>query len=221
MGIVPPADGFNGLLAELCHEHGALLIMDEVLTGFRVTRSGWYGRELVAGDLTTFGKVMGGGLPAAAFGGRADIMERLAPAGPVYQAGTLSGNPLATAAGLATLRACTREVYATVDQGAAAVAKLTSDALAAAGVPFRMQTAGSLFSFFLGVDEPVRDFDAARRQSGPAYAAFFHAMLDGGVYLPPSPFEAWFLSAAHDDAAIGRIAEALPAAAQAAAAALA
>ncbi|HEY5016636.1 MAG TPA: glutamate-1-semialdehyde 2,1-aminomutase [Streptosporangiaceae bacterium] len=220
MGIVPPADGFNELLAELCHEHGALLVMDEVLTGFRVTRSGWYGREPLAGDLTTFGKVMGGGLPAAAFGGRADIMERLAPAGPVYQAGTLSGNPLATAAGLATLRACTREVYATVDQAAAAVSKLTSDALAAAGVPFRMQTAGSLFSFFLGVDGPVRDFDAARRQSGPAYAAFFHAMLDGGVYLPPSPFEAWFLSAAHDDAAIGRIAEALPAAAQAAAAAL-
>jgi glutamate-1-semialdehyde 2,1-aminomutase len=220
MGIVPPADGFNELLAELCHEHGALLVMDEVLTGFRVTRSGWYGREPLAGDLTTFGKVMGGGLPAAAFGGRADIMERLAPAGPVYQAGTLSGNPLATAAGLATLRACTREVYATVDQAAAAVSKLTSDALAAAGVPFRMQTAGSLFSFFLGVDGPVRDFDAARRQPGPAYAAFFHAMLDGGVYLPPSPFEAWFLSAAHDDAAIGRIAEALPAAAQAAAAAL-
>jgi len=220
MGIVPPADGFNELLAELCHGHGALLVMDEVLTGFRVTRSGWYGREPLAGDLTTFGKVMGGGLPAAAFGGRADIMERLAPAGPVYQAGTLSGNPLATAAGLATLRACTREVYATVDQAAAAVSKLTSDALAAAGVPFRMQTAGSLFSFFLGVDGPVRDFDAARRQSGPAYAAFFHAMLDGGVYLPPSPFEAWFLSAAHDDAAIGRIAEALPAAAQAAAAAL-
>jgi glutamate-1-semialdehyde 2,1-aminomutase len=220
MGIVPPADGFNELLAELCHEHGALLVMDEVLTGFRVTRSGWYGREPLAGDLTTFGKVMGGGLPAAAFGGRADIMERLAPAGPVYQAGTLSGNPLATAAGLATLRACTREVYATVDQAAAAVSKLTGDALAAAGVPFRMQTAGSLFSFFLGVDGPVRDFDAARRQSGPAYAAFFHAMLDGGVYLPPSPFEAWFLSAAHDDAAIGRIAEALPAAAQAAAAAL-
>jgi glutamate-1-semialdehyde 2,1-aminomutase len=220
MGIVPPADGFNELLAELCQGHGALLVMDEVLTGFRVTRSGWYGREPLAGDLTTFGKVMGGGLPAAAFGGRADIMERLAPAGPVYQAGTLSGNPLATAAGLATLRACTREVYATVDQAAAAVSKLTSDALAAAGVPFRMQTAGSLFSFFLGVDGPVRDFDAARRQSGPAYAAFFHAMLDGGVYLPPSPFEAWFLSAAHDDAAIGRIAEALPAAAQAAAAAL-
>jgi glutamate-1-semialdehyde 2,1-aminomutase len=219
MGIVPPADGFNELLAALCREHGALLVMDEVLTGFRVTRSGWYGREPVAGDLTTFGKVMGGGLPAAAFGGRAEIMDRLAPIGPVYQAGTLSGNPLATAAGLATLRACTPEVYATVDQAAAAVAKLTSDALTAASVPFRLQEAGSLFSFFIGVAGPVRDFDAARGQSGPAYAAFFHAMLDRGVYLPPSPFEAWFLSAAHDDSAIGRIAEALPAAARAAAAA--
>jgi glutamate-1-semialdehyde 2,1-aminomutase len=220
MGIVPPAEGFNELLATLCREHGALLIMDEVLTGFRVTRSGWYGRDPVAGDLTTFGKVMGGGLPAAAFGGRADIMDRLAPSGPVYQAGTLSGNPLATAAGLATLRACTPEVYAAVDQAAAVVAKLGADALTAAGVPFTLQEAGSLFSFFLGVDGPVRDFAAARRQSGPAYAAFFHAMLDAGVYLPPSPFEAWFLSAAHDDTAIGMIAAALPGAARAAAAAL-
>ncbi len=220
MGIVPPADGFNQLLADLCRMHGALLIMDEVLTGFRVTRSGWYGREPVAGDLTTFGKVMGGGLPAAAFGGRAEIMDRLAPAGPVYQAGTLSGNPLATAAGLATLRACTDDVYARVDRSAAAVAKMTAGALAAAGVPFALQEAGSLFSFFLGTDGPVRDFDAARRQSGPAYAAFFHAMLAGGVYLPPSPFEAWFLSAAHDDGALAVIAAALPAAAQAAARAL-
>jgi glutamate-1-semialdehyde 2,1-aminomutase len=220
MGIVPPADGFNELLAAQCREHGALLIMDEVLTGFRVTRSGWYGRDGVAGDLTTFGKVMGGGLPAAAFGGRADIMARLAPAGPVYQAGTLSGNPLATAAGLATLRQCTPELYERVDLAAASVAKLAADALAAAGVPFRRQEAGSLFSFFLGVDGPVRDFAAARRQSGPAYAAFFHAMLDAGVYLPPSPFEAWFLSGAHDDRAISIIAEALPAAARAAAGAL-
>jgi glutamate-1-semialdehyde 2,1-aminomutase len=220
MGIVPPAAGFNELLAALCREHGALLIMDEVLTGFRVTRSGWFGADPVAGDLTTFGKVMGGGLPAAAFGGRADIMDLLAPSGPVYQAGTLSGNPLATAAGLATLTACTPEVYARVDAAAVAVSALTADALTAAGVPFRLQEAGSLFSFFLGVAAPVANFEAARSQSGPAYAAFFHAMLDGGVYLPPSPFEAWFLSAAHDDAAIGRIADALPAAARAAAAAL-
>jgi glutamate-1-semialdehyde 2,1-aminomutase len=220
MGIVPPAAGFNELLAALCREYGALLIMDEVLTGFRVTRSGWYGREGIAGDLTTFGKVMGGGLPAAAFGGRAEIMARLAPAGPVYQAGTLSGNPIATAAGLATLRDCTQDVYARVDEAAAAVAKLTADALTTAGVPYRLQEAGSLFSVFLGVTDPVRDFGAARSQSSAAYAAFFHAMLRGGVYLPPSPFESWFLSSAHDGEAISRVAHALPAAAAAAAAAL-
>jgi glutamate-1-semialdehyde 2,1-aminomutase len=210
MGVVPPSAGFNELLSALCGEYGALLIMDEVLTGFRVTRSGWYGREGIAGDLMTFGKVMGGGLPAAAFGGRAEIMDRLAPVGPVYQAGTLSGNPLATAAGIATLGECTPEVYARVDEAAAAVAKLAADALSAAGVPFRLQEAGSLFSIFLGVTDPVRDFGAARAQSSPAYAAFFHAMLDGGVYLPPSPCEAWFLSAAHDDVAINQIADALP-----------
>jgi glutamate-1-semialdehyde 2,1-aminomutase len=220
MGVVPPAAGFNELLAGLTAEHGALLVMDEVLTGFRVTGSGWYGREGVAGDLMTFGKVMGGGLPAAAFGGRAEIMDRLAPTGPVYQAGTLSGNPLATAAGLATLRSCTPEVYARVDEAAATIAKLASGALTAAGVPFRLQEAGNLFSFFLGTGQPVRDYAQARSQSGAAYAAFFHAMLDGGVYLPPSPFEAWFTSAAHDDEAISRIAAALPAAARAAAAAL-
>jgi glutamate-1-semialdehyde 2,1-aminomutase len=194
--------------------------MDEVLTGFRVTRSGWYGREGVAGDLMTFGKVMGGGLPAAAFGGRAEIMDLLAPAGPVYQAGTLSGNPLATAAGLATLRACTPEVYRRVDAAAAEVAKLAGAALAAAGVPCQLAEAGNLFSVFLGAAVPVRDFAGARSQSSAAYAAFFHAMLNGGVYLPPSPYEAWFVSAAHDDEAVERIAGALPAAAQAAAAAL-
>jgi glutamate-1-semialdehyde 2,1-aminomutase len=220
MGVVPPAAGFNELLAGLCREHGALLIMDEVLTGFRVTSSGWYGREGVAGDLMTFGKVMGGGLPTAAFGGRAEIMDRLAPAGPVYQAGTLSGNPLATAAGLATLRACKPDVYARVDKAAATVAMLAAQALKAEGVPFRLQEAGSLFSVFLGVDGQVRDFGEAKGQSSAAYAGFFHAMLRQGIYLPPSPFEAWFLSAAHDDAAIGRIADALPAAARAAAEAL-
>jgi glutamate-1-semialdehyde 2,1-aminomutase len=220
MGVVPPEPGFNEVLAALAAEHGALLIMDEVLTGFRVTRSGWYGREGVAGDLMTFGKVMGGGLPAAAFGGRALIMDLLAPLGPVYQAGTLSGNPLATAAGLATLRACTPEVYARVDAVAAEVAKLATEALGAAGVPFRLQEAGNLFSVFLGTTGLVRDFDGARRQSSAAYAAFFHAMLTAGIYLPPSPYEAWFVSAAHDDEALGRIAEALPAAARAAGSAL-
>jgi glutamate-1-semialdehyde 2,1-aminomutase len=168
----------------------------------------------------TFGKVMGGGLPAAAFGGRAEIMDRLAPAGPVYQAGTLSGNPLATAAGLATLRACTPEVYRRVDTAAAGVAKLAGSALTAAGVRYQLAEAGNLFSVFLGAAAPVRDFAGARGQSSAAYAAFFHAMLDGGVYLPPSPYEAWFVSAAHDAEALSRIAAALPSAAAAAAAVL-
>jgi glutamate-1-semialdehyde 2,1-aminomutase len=221
MGVVPPAPGFNALLASLCRSSGAVLIMDEVLTGFRVSPSGWYGLDGVPGDLVTFGKVMGGGLPAAAFGGGARIMSHLAPAGPVYQAGTLSGNPLAVAAGLATLRACTPDVYARVDAAAGTVAELASSALTAAGVPFYLSHAGSLFSVFLGRTEPVRSFADARDQSPAAYAAFFHAMLDGGVYLPPSPYEAWFLSAAHDEAALSRIADALPAAARAAAAALA
>jgi glutamate-1-semialdehyde 2,1-aminomutase len=220
MGIVPPEPGFNVLLASLCQSAGALLIMDEVLTGFRVTASGWYGVDGVAGDLVTFGKVMGGGLPCAAFGGRAEVMSRLAPAGPVYQAGTLSGNPLACAAGIATLDACTPDVYARVDVAAAAVAKLASAALTAAGVPFWLSEAGSLFSVFLGRTAPVRSFADAKAQSPAAYAAFFHAMLDGGVYLPPSSYEAWFLSAAHDDTALSRIADALPAAARAAAVAL-
>ncbi len=221
MGIVPPAAGFNELLASLCSSAGALLIMDEVLTGFRVTAAGWYGVDGVAGDLMTFGKVMGGGLPCAAFGGRASIMSRLAPAGPVYQAGTLSGNPLATAAGLATLRACTPEVYAAVSSASAVVSSLVSEALTKAGVPFYLSVAGNLFSVYLGRTSPVVDFASAKEQSTSAYAAFFHAMLGAGVYLPPSAFEAWFLSSAHDDKAVARIADALPAAATAAASALA
>jgi glutamate-1-semialdehyde 2,1-aminomutase len=209
--------GFNELLASSCSSAGALLIMDEVLTGFRVTASGWYGVDGVLGDLVTFGKVMGGGLPCAAFGGRASIMSRLAPAGPVYQAGTLSGNPLATAAGLATLRACTPSAYAAVDSAAREVSSLVSEALAKAGVPFYLSVAGNLFSVFLGRTSPVLSFDDAKQQSTAAYAAFFHAMLDAGVYLPPSAFEAWFLSSAHDDEALSRIAGALPSAATAAA----
>src|SRR5438105_4777478 len=141
MGIVPPLPGFNARLAALCQSAGALLIMDEVLTGFRVTSAGWYGVDGVAGDLVTFGKVMGGGLPAAAFGGRASIMSQLAPAGPVYQAGTLSGNPLAVAAGLATLRQCTPDVYASVDSAAKTVSSLVSSALTEAGVPFYLSVA--------------------------------------------------------------------------------
>ncbi|GAA4057520.1 glutamate-1-semialdehyde 2,1-aminomutase [Nonomuraea soli] len=218
MGVVPPAPGFNAFLREICTANGALLIVDEVLTGFRVSSAGWYGLDPVAADLMTFGKVMGGGLPAAAFGGRADVMAYLAPNGPVYQAGTLSGNPLACASGLATLQALTPEVYARVDAAAAAVAEAASSALGAAGVPHRLQTAGSLFSIFF-TDREVTNFEEAQTQDTGAFRAFFHAMLDQGVYLPPSAYEAWFLSASHDDEAIGRIVEALPAAAKAAASA--
>jgi glutamate-1-semialdehyde 2,1-aminomutase len=217
MGVVPPLPGFNQALRDLCDSSGALLVSDEVLTGFRVSAAGWYGIEGLAPDLFTFGKVMGGGLPAAAFGGRADLMAYLAPAGPVYQAGTLSGNPLATAAGLATLRACTADVYATVDKAAAWVAERAGNALTEAGVPHRVQTAGNLFSVFFTADGPVRDFTGAQRQDTAAYAAFFHEMLARGVYLPPSAYEAWFLSAAHDEEALERVAHALPQAARAAA----
>ncbi|MEU7002817.1 glutamate-1-semialdehyde 2,1-aminomutase [Nonomuraea sp. NPDC046570] len=217
MGVVPPADGFNARLRELCSANGALLIVDEVLTGFRVSAAGWYGLDPVDADLMTFGKVMGGGLPAAAFGGRADVMAYLAPEGPVYQAGTLSGNPLATAAGLATLRNLDADAYARIDAAAEAVGSAAAEALAAEGVPHRLQRAGSLFSVFF-TDRQVTDFAGAQTQNTKAFTAFFHAMLDQGVYLPPSAYEAWFLSAAHDEEAIGRIAEALPAAAKAAAA---
>jgi len=216
MGVVPPDAGFNEGLAAVAHANGALFVSDEVMTGFRVSRSGWHGLEGVDADLMTFGKVMGGGLPAAAFGGRADVMAYLAPAGPVYQAGTLSGNPIATAAGLATLQLCDEAVYAHVDRAAEQVATMTSQALTEAGVAHVVQNAGSLFSVFFA-DDVVHDYAAARRQQAWRFGPFFHAMLKQGVYLPPSAFEAWFVSASHDDTALQRIAEALPAAARAAA----
>jgi glutamate-1-semialdehyde 2,1-aminomutase len=218
MGVIAPRDGFNQRLAEIAHEHGALLVVDEVMTGFRVSAAGWAGLDPVDADLVTFGKVMGGGLPAAAFGGRAKIMSRLAPAGPVYQAGTLSGNPLACAAGLASLRLADADVYKRLDEVAATIGALASDALAAEGVPHRLSAAGNMFSIFF-TDAEVVDYDSARTQDVVAFKAFFHQMLARGVYLPPSPFEAWFVSTALDDAAFEWIAAALPAAARAAAAA--
>jgi glutamate-1-semialdehyde 2,1-aminomutase len=218
MGVVPPLPGFNAGLQDLCRRHGALYVSDEVMTGFRVTASGWYGVDGVRPDLMTFGKVMGGGFPAAAFGGRADVMAALAPAGPVYQAGTLSGNPVATAAGLTTLRYCTDEVYARVDRVAGELGSLVSAALSAEGVAHRLQYAGSMFSVFFA-DAEVVDYDGARAQQAFRYRALFHEMLARGVYLPPSAFESWFVSAAHDDAALDRVADALPHAARAAAAA--
>jgi glutamate-1-semialdehyde 2,1-aminomutase len=220
MGVVPPLDGFNAHLRRITAEHGALLLLDEVMTGFRVSRAGWYGLDPVDADLFTFGKVMGGGLPAAAFGGRADLMEQLAPVGPVYQAGTLAGNPVAVAAGLTTLRHCTDDVYARCDRVAVTLRGATSAALFSAGVPHRVQQAGSMFSVFFVRDErQVRDYEDARTQDTAAHRAFFHEMLARGVYLPPSAFEAWFVNAAMDDEAVERVLDALPAAARAAAAA--
>jgi glutamate-1-semialdehyde 2,1-aminomutase len=226
MGVVPPEPGYTNALRTVTRAHGALLISDEVMTGFRVSRAGWYGLEGpsedgAAGpaDLFTFGKVMGGGFPAAAFGGRADVMAYLAPEGPVYQAGTLSGNPIATAAGLATLRACTDDVYKRVFESASTVAMAAREALDTAGVPNCLQWAGSMFSIFFTELPEVCNYDDARQQDLPAYTAFFHAMLERGVYLPPSAFESWFLSAAHDDEALEQVLAALPAAAAAAASA--
>ncbi|MDC5696428.1 glutamate-1-semialdehyde 2,1-aminomutase [Intrasporangium calvum] len=221
MGVVPPDPGFTEGLRRITREHGALLISDEVMTGFRCSRAGFYGVEgpYAAGpaDLFTFGKVMGGGFPTAAFGGRADVMALLAPAGPVYQAGTLSGNPVASAAGLATLRGCTDEVYARLDVAARAIADAASEALTAASVPHTVQWAGSMFSIFFR-EGPVRNYDEAKTQDVDAFRRFFHSMLEQGVHLPPSSFESWFVSAAHDDAAVAHVVDALPAAARAAAA---
>jgi glutamate-1-semialdehyde 2,1-aminomutase len=227
MGVVSPDAGFNAALCDLAHEYGALLIVDEVLTGFRVHPGGFWALQADDGetytpDLFTYGKVIGGGLPVAALGGRADVMDFLAPAGPVYQAGTLSGNPVAVAAGIATLTAADAQVYRRLDETAELLADAVSSALFAEGVAHSVQHAGNLFSFVFGQDAaitPPRGYAEVQRQEAFRYGPFFHSMLAGGVSLPPSVFEAWFVSAAHDGDSIGRILEALPAAAKAAAAA--
>lgn len=216
MGVVPPLPGFNQGLADACAANGALYVSDEVMTGFRTSRSGWYGIDGVRPDLMTFGKVMGGGFPAAAFGGRADVMAHLAPAGPVYQAGTLSGNPVATAAGLAQLRLLDEAAYVAVDAVSAQLQALVSEALGKEGVAHTVQNASNMFSVFF-TDQPVRDYEGAKAQESFRFTAFFHSMLANGVYLPPSSFESWFVSTAHDERAIQKIADALPAAARAAA----
>ncbi|MDN3240501.1 glutamate-1-semialdehyde 2,1-aminomutase [Glycomyces tritici] len=212
MGAIEPLDGFNEKLYAAAHARGALLISDEVMTGFRVAPGGL----AAPADLYTYGKVMGGGLPAAAFGGRADLMSRISPSGPVYQAGTLSGNPLAVAAGLATLRACDDAVYRTLDATAAELQRMATEALTKAGVPHYVSAPSNLFSVFFA-EGPVRHFDEAKAQDTEAYGAFFHAMLENGVYLPPSAFECWFTSAAVDEEALSHIEQAMHAAAEAAA----
>lgn len=219
MGVVPPPPGFNALLASLTRANGALLILDEVMTGFRMSDDGWWGIEGAAEgwapDLFTYGKVIGGGMPLAAVAGPAAVMDLLAPAGPVYQAGTLSGNPVATTAGVATLRLCTTDVYRHLDATAAGVVEIVDGALTRHGIAHSTQTAGNLFSFFF-TEGPVRTYDDARRQDTAAFAAFFHGMLDHGVWLPPSAYEAWFVSAAHSDEDLAIIEAAADAAARAA-----
>ena len=224
MGVVTPAEGFNAALSRITTAHGALLILDEVLTGVRTSPAGYWGLTCASEgwtpDLYTFGKVIGGGMPVAALGGRAEVMEYLAPLGPVYQAGTLSGNPIAMAAGVATLTAATPEVYANIDARSAQLSQAVSEALSAEGVNHSVQRAGNLFSIAFGTAaHGVHDYADALAQEAFRFKPFFHSMLDSGVYLPPSVFEAWFLSGAHDDAAMDRILAALPAAAKAAAAA--
>ncbi|MFC3449731.1 glutamate-1-semialdehyde 2,1-aminomutase [Amycolatopsis speibonae] len=216
MGAVAPAEGFNAGLKEIAHGHGALLIMDEVMTGFRVSKAGWFGLDGVAGDLYTFGKVMSGGLPAAAFGGRADVMAKLAPGGPVYQAGTLSGNPVAVAAGLAALRAADDAVYAALDANAKRLGDLFDRSLTEAGVAHTVQYAGNLVSVFFS-ENPVTDYPGAQASETWRFPAFFHALLDNGVYGPPSAYEAWFVNAAMGDAEFEIISSALRMAARAAA----
>lgn len=220
MGVVPPATGFNALISQLCRENGALFILDEVMTGFRLSSGGWWHlvneAESWTPDLITYGKVIGGGYPVAAVAGPARVMELLAPIGAVYQAGTLSGNPVATAAGLATLELCDDNLYATLNLRARQVGDVVSRALSREGVPHRLQNAGNLFSIFFA-EKQVHTFADAQGQDTKAFAAFFHAMLDNGVSLPPSAYEAWFVSGAHSDADIELIARAAEVAAKAAA----
>jgi glutamate-1-semialdehyde 2,1-aminomutase len=203
MGLVPPAAGFLSGLRDYADSTGALLIFDEVITGFRVARGGAQEREDVIPDLTVLGKVIGGGLPAAAYAGRRDLMEQVAPSGSVYQAGTLSGNPLATAAGLATLRLLGDNAYAELDRLATALARGLEEAARDAGVRASATATTGLLTLFFA-PEPPQDYEQARGCDLDAFAAFCRGMLNRGIYLPPSQFEAWFPSLAHTDAHVDR-----------------
>lgn len=219
MGVVAPPAGFNELIASLCRNEGAVFILDEVLTGFRAGPAGYWGVERDAAlargdrpwqpDLVTFGKVIGGGLPVAALGGRADLMEHLAPVGNVYQAGTLSGNPVAVAAGLATMEVLDDALYAHLDGLSDLLVESVSAALGHRDAPSAVGRAGTLASFFLGIDAPPVTFDQVTCQDTAAYASLFHSLRGQGVYLPPSAFEAWFVSAAHTAEDIERVADAV------------
>jgi glutamate-1-semialdehyde 2,1-aminomutase len=205
MGFVAPREGYLAGLRRLADQHGALLIFDEVMTGFRVAYGGAQARYNIKPDITCLGKVIGGGLPAAAYGGRRDIMELIAPAGPVYQAGTLSGNPLAMAAGITTLRAIGRPgVFEQLEQATARLCDGFTRAAQATDIALQAGSAGSMWGFFFAA-EPIHDYAAAKQHADTArFGRFFHAMLDRGVYLAPSQFEAAFVSLAHDDALVAQ-----------------
>ena len=204
MGCVLPQGDFLKILSDVTRHHGALLIFDEVMTGFRVALGGAQEKYGIKPDLTTMGKVIGGGLPVGAYGGRAEIMDRIAPAGPVYQAGTLSGNPLAVTAGLATLRRLQKEnPYDQLELRGARLERGLLDAAKKANVAIRINRAGSMFTVFF-TDREVFDFDSAKTSDTARFNRFFHSMLDQGIYMPPSQFEAAFISAAHTDADIDR-----------------
>ncbi|MEZ5977561.1 MAG: glutamate-1-semialdehyde 2,1-aminomutase [Planctomycetota bacterium] len=208
MGTVAPVPGFLEALRELCTRHGTVLVFDEVMTGFRVARGGAIERLGVTPDLVTLGKVIGGGLPIGAYGGKDELMRQIAPLGKVYQAGTLSGNPLATAAGLAMLEALEdRSVYTQLEATGAAVQSAIEDAAKRAGVPLVCPRVGSMLCPYFSATE-VRTFDDATASDRERWTRFFHAMLAEGVLLPPSPYEAWFLSTAHDTEALDVIARA-------------
>jgi glutamate-1-semialdehyde 2,1-aminomutase len=202
MGVVPPTAEFRNALRELTRQHGALLVYDEVMTGFRVAYGGAQALFGDAPDLTCLGKIIGGGLPVGAYGGRKDIMQMVAPAGPMYQAGTLSGSPIPVAAGIATLQVLQATgTYDRLERTGARLAAGLQEACDAAGVPARINRVGSMITLFFTAS-PVTDYATAKQSDAKRFATFFHGMLDRGVYLPPSAYEAWFLSSAHDDAVI-------------------
>lgn len=207
MGVVPPRDGYLARVRELTRDAGALLIFDEVISGFRVAPGGAQELHGVTPDLTCLGKVIGGGLPVGAVGGRADLMDLLAPLGPVYQAGTLSGNPVACAAGLATLSLLTPEAYRQLEATSAELESGLRDAIASAGVSATVQRAGSLLTLFFGLTHVASFVDAAKADTA-AFGRFFRAMIERGVYLPPSQYEAWFVSLAHGSQEIATIVDA-------------
>lgn len=207
MGLVPPTTEFLSSLRSLCDKHGALLILDEVMTGFRVDRGGATARFGLQPDLMMMGKVIGGGLPVGAYGGRKDLMDMIAPLGPVYQAGTLSGNPLAMAAGYAVLSRLDDRLYDRLEFLGNRLQRGLENALKTAVVSGHVQRVGSMISVFF-TDEPVRNFEEAQTTDKALFGRLFHALLQKGVYLPPSALEAWFLNAAHDEALIDHTIEA-------------